>query len=184
MAKMDNSNFMNRLKANVGLWFIIGMVLLLLVRIVMWTMESGASGGEVVSPIPVKLEPKMNPETSLDYIKVNKLLTPWKDFKDSDLYLLAQYNMFDPKLVQNADAMDRSADEKVKQAKDLFDRGNLQQARELVRQGLMQKPNHLDGQNLLKSIDAALAKGATAVTSATQPRAGVAGTTQPLGAGR
>ena len=178
MAKTQTPKFVELLKTNVGWWFLLGMAALLLIRLLLSSLESGSSPSAIPQPAPGTLLPKIS-EDKLHYLMAKKIMTPWVEPKDktSMIYPLATYNMFDPKLVQNAAMMERTANDQVSQAITAFRNGNLLQARDLVLDALAKRPNHLQGQQLLGEIEQKL-KGQTGATTGTLTRAADRPTTQ------
>ena len=166
MAKVDKVDWMVKVKANAGLLFLAGMGLLVLIRLVMVSMESSAVAPQTPTVPPTPLTPGIS-EDSIDYIKVKILLDPWKEFDQSPINALGRFNMFDPKLVQDARRLEQSANDKVIQARAAFRDGNLAQARELVLEALAMRPNHLAGRQLLAEIEQRLG---TADTTASASR--------------
>jgi hypothetical protein len=171
MAKTDSPNLLERLKTNVGWWFILGMGVLLLLRLLMMLFEP-VSGAITVVP-PTKSDPvsrRDSQEGEVNYLIVKKFLEPWKPFNQSDIKALAVYNMFDPKPVQNPEVMDRQATDMIAQAKAMAASGNLQGARDLVTQARWIRPNNLAGIQLQAEIDRQLNPPTTNTLTRTDTR--------------
>jgi hypothetical protein len=151
MAKSNPTTLLDRLKSQTGWVFLAGMALLLAIRVFMVMNESDATPPPVSGPEPPILESGLS-EDAITRLVVERMIAPWGDFQQSDLYLLGQINMFDPKLVQNAPERERTADQKVEQAMKAFRDGDLQQALSLVNDALDLRPNHIQGRELRQQI--------------------------------
>ena len=151
-----------KLKGNIPMVFMAGMALLLLLRLAIYFMESGGSVAPPQSPTVWKPKDNVNPDSVK---KVEGIIKPLPEFKESERYPLAERNMFDPQLVVDASDIEKRANTKVEQALEAYyaarqtgKRSDYQKALELVNEALGLQPIHRRGKSLKADIEKALQK--------------------------
>lgn len=146
--------------------FLAGMVLLLLVRVFVYLGEAGTSGVAKVEPESItNLSSQINKDA---YDKVHRMTEPWKDYKQSDYALLANFNMFDPKMALDAAAMEKRAEQTYDEAKAAFDAGNVTLANQKIDEVLNLIPSFKKARDLRKEIETKAKDAATSATAAAQ----------------
>jgi hypothetical protein len=118
----------------------------------------------------VDLKPTLTVDSDL-YKRVRRLIEPPASFAQSSYRELAEFNMFDPRMAQNADQIRQQANQIYDQARQKYDQagaaeksGDRQQAEQLysaarrqVGDTLARQPSHLLAQQLGLDIDSRLA---------------------------
>ncbi|OPZ09188.1 MAG: hypothetical protein BWZ08_00622 [candidate division BRC1 bacterium ADurb.BinA292] len=98
------------------------------------------------------------------------MLDPWPPFENSEYYPIATYNIFDPKTVQDAGALEQRANEKYNQAYIAYQQRNLAGALQYVNEALQIAPNHRAARQMLEKLNAEMQPAAT--DGASSPTAG------------
>jgi hypothetical protein len=102
-------------KSHVNLLFVAGMAVLLLLRGMVFMTE----GTFLMPEIPkISVEP-LTPTLTIDsdlYKRVRHLIEPRANFEKSPFWVLAEFNMFDPKLAQSAEQITQQANQFFEQA--------------------------------------------------------------------
>ena len=156
---------------------LLGMGLLLGLRILLLLMENNYTGEEKAQPtIESQIGDSFKEGTDgyKNYVKVHEMLQPMDDFRKSDFWMLASYNMFDPKRILEAKNYEEHADLIFGQAQSAFKTGNTTDSLRLVNEALSYQPNHALAQrlrlNILKMMGLLEDKTSTS-TQSTVPRA-------------
>jgi len=150
-----------RERRSVAVWFFVaGMALLFLIRIFIYLGEAGSTSLEQVAPQPkTKLASQISTKDP-NYLNVHKMTVRWKDFKESSYTLLANYNMFDPKQVMDAEKIEQRANLIFQSAEAAYNQRNLPQALKLLDDVLTRMPSHARAQKLKLDIQNSLDKPA------------------------
>lgn len=115
--------------------FMIALGALLLVRLLMFLNEQTLRPSVQVGPKPYDLKPVIT-EESESYAQVQALLTEWPEFDDTEYFVLARFNMFDPAVALDAPQLERRATEKYQQSVEAQNRGDLDESLRLVNEAL------------------------------------------------
>lgn len=171
---MADQNSMQKLKemfrGKTNRLFVIGLGLILLIRVFIFFNESGTLDNTMAEP-----QQKPKPQAKItqkdpDYQSVSKMTQRWKDFKDSDYWVLANANMFDPKLAMDAQKIEQRATEIYQSANGAYKQGNYPQALKLLEQALSLMPSHIRAQKLKKEISDLTTKPEETVTATPTPK--------------
>jgi hypothetical protein len=139
-------------KSNVNQIFIFGMVALLAIRGLILMTEGGLSAPVLPQIKSVPLEPVLTVDSEL-YQRVHHLISRRVDFEQSDYWVLAELNMFDPKLAQSHEQLAQQANQIFEQASRTYNQamsqirgGNRQRGEQLLNDALRQVSSTLDRQ--------------------------------------
>lgn len=165
-----------RYRNKVNQLFLMGMGVLLGLRLLLFMMDAGFNAPPRVEPTATEITPTLKLD-SPDYQRVLQLTRPLPDFPDSEFMVLGQYNMFDPKLVQQQAEIERRANEKFEEALISFRQGRLPEARTAVDEALGMQPSNARAKELRQQILKQLGIATTDATATTT------GTAQPPAAG-
>ncbi len=145
------NKYLIMIKENPRRMFIMGMVLLLLVRLLVYFSEASYTKSEL--PVPPVWSPKPIVDTaSPEYAKVKSLLVKMPEFEKANLIVLTKQNMFDPKTVNDAQELEKQANERVMKGYAAFAAGKMDEALEQGNGGLAIIPNHTAAKELIKKI--------------------------------
>lgn len=151
--KEQFAKYINYYKQNPSRIFLHLMIVLLAVRIAVFLMEANFTPPETVPIQSVELQPYISAEDP-NYQKVINMTKRWPEFEErEEYYKLAEINMFDPKLVLDAQQREERANQRYQEAVAAFGRGDLQRARELVDEVLQLSPQHNRARQLLEQIE-------------------------------
>jgi hypothetical protein len=134
--------------------FLLGMGLLLALRILLLLMENNYTVEETEIQKPNNIADSFKPDSDgyKNYVKVHEMLQPMEDFRKSDYWMLASYNMFDPKRILEAKNYEEHADQIFGEAQSAFKTGNTTESLRLVNEALSYQPNHAFAQRLRLNI--------------------------------
>ena len=165
-ARGPKTPFPDLLKARAHQIFLGAMAVLLLLRLLIFFMESGFTG----EPLPIPQETELNDlikaeDPASAYKQVERILKPMVEFRQSDYWILANFNMFDPKRILEAKRYEERANQIYAEAQTAFDARNDALVLEKVNEALLYQPNHAKAQELRKVIRQRL--GLTGVAAST-----------------
>lgn len=159
--------------------FLAGMAVLLVLRLLLFLGESGYAAGAVPDPQAItKLDATFSQDAQT-YKDVQKMVQPMVEFSKSEYWVLAQYDMFDPQHVRDAERLRAQADSDLLAAQAAFKRGELKQAEALAGQILLRYPGHAATHKLKSAITEKLTKKDDGQTSAPQPAGTAPAPAQP-----
>ena len=142
-------------KNNPHMGFAYGLGAILLVRLLIFMADQGATAPETPEPTAVRLESEIDTTTN-EYRLVEDMLQPMEDFNQSEYHIVAKYNMFDPKVIPDAAKREEQANELYGQARTAWRAGNPDEALRLLDLALEQAPSHRRSHNLKQEIQEAL----------------------------
>ena len=83
-------------QGNVQRIFVAALAVLLVVRLLVFMMESNYAARPAIRP---QVKPDLKSTIAADspnYVNVQKMIKPWLQYDKSDYWILAKFNMFDP----------------------------------------------------------------------------------------
>lgn len=119
------------LLANFNKAMITGQVGLLLAVAYMWFSESSSVSVEAQPPKPVEATPAITRDGDA-YKVANYVVKPLPPFEGVYYKELAKYNMFDPKMARDAEALAKDADKQIIEARKLHQEGKSKEALEIL----------------------------------------------------
>jgi hypothetical protein len=157
------------MQANANRLFLVGMVALLGVRVTIYLTEGELANPQAPEINKVSLERKLTVDSET-YHRVRRLIEPRESFEESDYWVLAKFNMFDPRLAQSHEQVTQQANQLYgeaarinEQAKAALRAGNrtraersLRDALKAVNDALDRQPSHAQAQKLKVEIQGQL----------------------------
>lgn len=145
-------------KSKVHLWFFYTLGLLLVARVFIFYDEMTFTRSIPVTPeeIDIRLTLTKDSET---YENVQKMLKRWTDFDLSEYSIIASFNMFDAKVVLEAEELEARAEQFYRQAESAYAAEELDKAKRLVDDALRRAPNHRRARDLRDRIQESLEQG-------------------------
>jgi hypothetical protein len=150
-------------KSRIHLWFFYTLGLLVLVRVFIFYGEMTFTRQRLVTPEEVKISPTLTRDHET-YVNVQKMLKRWTDFDLSEYFVLASFNMFDAKVVLEAEELETQAEQFYREAESAFAAEDLEKAKRLVDDALRRAPNHRRARDLRDRIQESLEKEPAAET--------------------
>ena len=141
-------------KTHVDLVVLIIFAVLFLVVGVQIYMEMNYAPPALPAPLPWVPDEYLPNE---EYEKVTEMMKESPPIEEDEEYVaLANFNMFDYKIVRDRDMIQKEMDNKFQQALDLYNNGDLKRSKNVLTEILSSWPIHINSRNLLNKINAQL----------------------------